>query len=81
MRGIVAAKFIPGLSTLVPPLAGNSGVSVPRFLFFDGLGSLLYAGCFILVGVLFSHQLEQIIDALAGLGSSALAVVAGLAAL
>ena len=81
MRGIVAAKFIPGLSTLVPPLAGNSGVSVPRFLFFDGLGSLLYAGCFILVGVLFSHQLEQIIDALEGLGSSALAVVAGLAAL
>ena len=81
MRGIVAAKFIPGLSTLAPPLAGSSGVSFPRFLFFDGLGALLYAGCFILVGVLFSHQLEQIIDALAGLGRSALGVVIGLAAL
>jgi len=81
MRGIVAAKFIPGLSTLVPPLAGNSGVSVPRFLFFDGLGSLLYAGCFILVGVLFSHQLEQVIAAFASLGGSALGVVGGLAAL
>src|SRR6266567_3916702 len=42
MRGIVAAKFVPGLSTLAPPLAGNSGVSAHRFLFFDGLGSLLY---------------------------------------
>ena len=75
------AKFIPGLSTLVPPLAGNSGVSAPRFLFFDGLGSLLYGGVFLFVGVLFKHQLEQVIDALAGLGSSALGVIVGLAAL
>ena len=81
MRGIVAAKFIPGLSTLAPPLAGSSGVSAPRFLLFDGLGSLLYAGCFILVGVLFSPQLGQVIDAFAGLGSSALGLVAGLVVL
>src|SRR6266536_2923693 len=81
MRGVVAAKFIPGLSTLAPPLAGISGVSAPRFFFYDGVGSLLYAGCFILVGVLFSHQLEQVIAALASLGSGALGVVAGLAAL
>src|SRR5437899_1443000 len=80
MRGVVAAKFIPGLSTLAPPLAGSSGVGAPRFFFFDGLGSLLYAGCFILVGALFSRQLEQVIAALASLGSGALAVVVGLAA-
>ena len=81
MKGVVAAKFIPGLSTLSPPLAGNSGVSVLRFLVFDGLGALLYAGAFLLVGVLFSHQLEQVIDALAGLGHSALGVLVGLAAI
>src|SRR5438876_8402153 len=81
MRGVVAAKFIPGLSTLAPPLAGSSGVSTPRFLFFDGLGSLLYGGSFILGGFLFSRQLEPIIDALAGLGRSALGVVVGLAGL
>src|SRR5947207_6676334 len=81
MRGVVAAKFIPGLSTLAPPLAGSTGVSAPRFFFFDGLGSFLYAGCFILVGVLFSHQLEDVIAALASLGSGALGVVVGLAAL
>ncbi|HTD88751.1 MAG TPA: DedA family protein/thiosulfate sulfurtransferase GlpE [Candidatus Binatia bacterium] len=81
MRGVVVAKFIPGLSTLAPPLAGSSGVSTPRFLFFDGLGSLLYVGCFVLAGVLFSRQLEQVIDALTGLGSRALGVVVGLAAL
>jgi rhodanese-related sulfurtransferase len=81
MRGVIAAKFIPGLSTLAPPMAGSSGVTAPRFLFFDGLGSLLYGGGFMLVGALFSHQLEQIIHALAGLGGGALGVVAGSAAL
>src|SRR5437773_6349952 len=81
MRGVVVAKFIPGLSTLAPPLAGSSGVSAPRFLFFDGAGSLLYGGGFLLVGVIFSHQLEQVIVALAGLGHGALGVVVGLVAL
>jgi len=81
MRGVIVSKFIPGLSTLAPPLAGSSGVGAPRFFFFDGLGSLLYAACFILLGVLFSRQLEQVMAALAGLGSGALDVVVGLAAL
>jgi membrane protein DedA with SNARE-associated domain len=81
MRGVIAAKFIPGLSTLAPPLAGSAGISASRFFFFDGLGSVLYAGCFIFLGILFSNQLEQIIDALAGLGSSALGLVVGLVAL
>jgi membrane protein DedA with SNARE-associated domain/rhodanese-related sulfurtransferase len=81
MRGVIVAKFIPGLSTLAPPLAGSSGVRASRFFFFDGLGSLLYGGCFILLGVLFSRQLEQIIGALASLGNGALGVVIGLVAL
>jgi len=81
MIGVVLAKFVPGLSTLVPPLAGNAGVSTARFVFFDGLGSLLYVGSFFLVGALFSHQLEQIISALSGLGRGALGLVIGLAAL
>jgi len=78
MRGIIVAKFIPGLSTLAPPLAGSAGISASRFFFFDGLGSLLYAGGFILLGILFSNQLEQIIDALASLGHGALGLVIGL---
>ena len=81
MPGFVVAKFIPGLNTLAPPLAGNSGLSTARFLFFDGLSSLLHEGCFILLGILFSSQLVQIINALAGLGHGAPGVLAGLAAL
>ncbi len=81
MRGIVLAKFIPGLSTLAPPLAGSSGVRAPRFLFFDGMGSLLYGGSLLLVGFLFRRQLEQVMATLASLGSNALILVAGLVAL
>ena len=81
MKGVIVAKFIPGLSTVVPPLAGNSGVTAPRFVFFDAIGSLLYVGGFMLLGFAFSHQLDQVIAALASLGGNALAVVGGLAAL
>src|SRR5204862_7238864 len=77
MRGVVAAKFIPGLSTLAPPLAGRSGVSAPRFFFFDGLGSLLSAGSFIVIGVLFSHQSQPVIVALASLARTALGLAVG----
>lgn len=78
MPGVIVAKFVPGLSTLAPPLAGSSGVSAYRFFLFDGFGSLLYTGFFILVGAIFSRQLDQVIAALSGLGMSAVALVVGL---
>ena len=78
MRGIIVAKFVPGLNTLVPPLAGSSGVTAPRFIFFDGIGSLLYTGVFLLLGVMFSHQLDKVIAALTSLGGNALVVVGAL---
>jgi len=78
LRGIVVAKFIPGLSTVAPPMAGSSGMRARRFFIYDGLGSLLYCGCFILVGALFSRQLAQVLKALGSLGFGALAVVGGL---
>src|SRR3974390_2781719 len=39
LRAVLVAKFVPGLSTVAPPLAGMTGVSAVRFLFVDGLGS------------------------------------------
>ena len=33
LRGLVVAKFVPGLNTVAPPLAGMAGVQVSRFLF------------------------------------------------
>ena len=75
MAGLVGGKFIPGLSTLLPPLAGSSGVSLPRFLFFDALSSLLYCGSLMLVGFLFSNQVEEIVEALASLGTGTLVLI------
>lgn len=80
LRAVVAAKFIPGLSTIMPPLAGIFRVSVRRFLVFDGLGSILYAGCYLLLGRLFSRQLLQVMDALSRVGHAALLLVLGLVA-
>ena len=80
MAGLVGGKFIPGLSTLLPPLAGSSGLSLPRFLFFDALSSLLYCGSFMLVGFLFSNQVEEIVAALASLGSGTFALTIGVLA-
>src|SRR5215471_1298482 len=45
LRGVLVAKFLPGMSTVAPPLAGMYGVSAPRFLSVDGLGAALYGAC------------------------------------
>jgi membrane protein DedA with SNARE-associated domain/rhodanese-related sulfurtransferase len=80
LRTLLVSKFVPGLNTVAAPLAGASKVSVRRFLLFDATGSLLYAGSYILLGYLFRNQIEQIADALAGLGKSALLVLVFLVA-
>ncbi|MCE0485015.1 MAG: VTT domain-containing protein [Methylacidiphilales bacterium] len=42
-KTLLFAKFVPGLSTLAPPLAGIAQVPFPRFVFFDGAGTVLWA--------------------------------------
>jgi membrane protein DedA with SNARE-associated domain/rhodanese-related sulfurtransferase len=76
LRGLLVAKFVPGLSTVAPPLAGMSEMPVVRFLVVDGLGSLFYGGCFVLLGYSFSNQIQEIAAALAGIGGSAESLVA-----
>src|SRR5439155_2906529 len=78
--GVMAAKFLPGLGLVFPPLAGMNGMSSGRFLFYDALGSILYAGCFLLLGLLFSNQLNQVATALAGFSKGALGLLGALAA-
>lgn len=67
-RGIIIAKFVPGMSTITPPLAGISGVSARHFLLFDGISSVLYSGSFILLGYIFSNQITQVAAALSHIG-------------
>lgn len=81
MKAVLVAKFMPGLSAIVPPLVGGSGVGFGKFLAFDALGSTLYIVAYMVVGAIFSNQLEQVLGAITGLGKSAfffLAVVLGI---
>ena len=81
MSGVVVAKFLPGMSTITPPLAGMSGISAGRFLLFDGLGSLIYCATFFLLGYFFSNQITQIGMAIAHIGGSALSLLVAISAL
>lgn len=75
LRSIMVAKFVPGLSTIAPPLAGMSGVTIGRFMIFDGIGALLYGGCFIGLGYGFSNQIAQIGVAMGNIGGRALVLL------
>ena len=59
-RALLFAKFIPGFSTVAPPLAGIVGMGPARFLLYDTAGALIWAGLCAGVGALFSNQLEQV---------------------
>jgi membrane protein DedA with SNARE-associated domain len=75
LQALVAAKFLPGLGTVMPPLAGALGMSTSRFLLYDGLGSLIYGTFYIAAGFLFRDQLRQAMGVLSHLGFSALLLV------
>jgi membrane protein DedA with SNARE-associated domain/rhodanese-related sulfurtransferase len=67
---LLAAKFMPGLSTAAPPLAGIFQMHPARFLLFDGLGACLWVGACAGVGYLLSDQIEQIAGYATRLGIS-----------
>ncbi len=57
---LLVAKFVPGLSTVAPPLAGITRMPLWRFLLLDLCGSALWSGVYVFLGFVFSHQLEQV---------------------
>jgi membrane protein DedA with SNARE-associated domain len=73
---LLFAKFIPGYNTVAPPLAGTMGTSLPAFLLWDSLGSLLWIGAGVAVGWLFHSAVGRALDYLDTLGFWALIVLA-----
>ena len=76
IRALILAKFIPGLSTLAPALAGLFKVSLGRFFFFNGVGSLLWSASFILLGYVFSDQIGYIGELAMQFGTTAVSIFA-----
>ncbi len=74
--GIPIAKFVPGMSLVVPPLAGMSGMRLVQFILADGFGAVLYGLLFFTLGFVFSGQIEQIGAALSDIGGRALGLLA-----
>jgi membrane protein DedA with SNARE-associated domain/rhodanese-related sulfurtransferase len=81
LPGVLIAKFVPGVSTVAPPVAGMSKISAAQFLLVDGIGSLLYGACWLGLGYFFNRQIDQIVSAIARIGGSALSLLIALAVL
>ncbi len=72
---VVFGRFVVGARLFLAPLAGCARMPYTRFLLFDALGSLLWAGSFILVGYLAGGHVGEIhgrLRAILGVGLAAL---------
>ncbi len=77
---LVLGKFIPGLATIAPPLAGAMRLSWSSFLFLNGLGAAIWAGAAIGAGILFHAEINRLVARLQDLGIMAIEVLAVLLA-
>jgi membrane protein DedA with SNARE-associated domain len=68
---LLFAKFIPGINTMSPPLAGSMKMRFPQFLRFDAAGAALYVGAYGAGGFVFSDLLRAITRGLKSAGSAA----------
>jgi membrane protein DedA with SNARE-associated domain len=60
VHSLLVAKFVPGLNTAAPSLAGIFRMPVRRFMIFDSLGGFFWVVTVTSFGLIFSDQLEQI---------------------
>src|SRR5579859_353725 len=76
-RSLLVAKFVPGLGTVAPPLAGIFHMRPLRFLLFDACGALLWASTYLGLGFIFSGEIEKVAVHAAHLGGGMLGLVIG----
>ena len=73
---LVAAKFVPGVSIVAPPMAGALGMSGLAFVGWDVLAAAIWAALLMAVGMVFSAQIQQVLDLLSAMGVAALEALA-----
>ncbi len=56
---LLFAKFVPGLATLAAPVAGQNGMALGSFLFFDSIGATLWLTAMLAAGRLFGDALKR----------------------
>jgi len=72
---LVVAKFVPGFSTVAPPIAGSLRMDLPAFLAAAAAGAALWAGGAIVAGWWLRSELQQALAMLQGNGGTAVAVI------
>lgn len=65
---LLFAKFIPGFASVSTALAGDTRTPLSRFVLFDGIGALLWAGGAVLLGAIFHDAVNDILLTLEQLG-------------
>ena len=56
---LLFSKFVPGLSTVAPPIAGQTGMPYNRFFIWDLAGSIIWAETFLLAGRFFGDLAQR----------------------
>jgi membrane protein DedA with SNARE-associated domain len=62
---LVFSKFLPGINTMAPPMAGSMNMRLAEFLGLDLLAASLYVSLFAGLGFFFSHLVSAIADGIA----------------
>jgi membrane protein DedA with SNARE-associated domain/rhodanese-related sulfurtransferase len=77
---LVYSKFLPGINTMAPPLAGSMNMGLAQFLILDLAGTVIYVGAYFAAGFLFSDALGAIVHGYQAAGRILGAVVIALIA-
>jgi membrane protein DedA with SNARE-associated domain len=76
IKSLLVSKFVPGLNTIAPPLAGMLKVAPWRFVAMDCAGVVLWAGSAMAAGTLFRSEVEWAMEWLAAFGRTGLLILA-----
>jgi membrane protein DedA with SNARE-associated domain/rhodanese-related sulfurtransferase len=71
VRVLAVAKFVPGLSIVSIPMAGAMNTPYRNFLLYDGIGAAIWAGVGLVVGAVFSQQIDMLFAGINRLGKAA----------
>jgi membrane protein DedA with SNARE-associated domain/rhodanese-related sulfurtransferase len=65
---LIVSKYIPGFAAVATTLAGEAGTRLGRFILYDGIGAMLWAGGAIALGAIFHEAVAAVLLELEDLG-------------
>jgi membrane protein DedA with SNARE-associated domain len=71
---LLLAKYVPGFSTVAPPLAGAMHVGFCRFIVYSAAAAALWAALPIASGFFFRREIELLLARIEAMGAGALAI-------